>query len=436
MSKVKINEIFRPLLTSKDRYYFITGGRGSGKSFSVAWSILMLTFEVGHTILYSRLTLVSAKDSIIPEFVNMIERMGLEDAFDVTNTHVINKLTGSKIWFRGLKASAKSNTAKLKSLAGVTTWVIDEFEDMMDEEVLFDKIDNSIRTKENQNRVIMIMNPQTREFWAYERWFERPGVHPRLNSWSTSKEDTTYIHTTWLDCAKHLDNSWIAKALRVQRYAPEKYEHEYLGGWKDAADGVVYTNWSILNNNDPKSEDYYVWEDGRIYDPTDPNRRTNTLWLGDDVFGQDYGWFPDVTTLIKIGIDKPRKKIFVHECFYKNNMETPEITRENLKHAGKNNLIIGDSAEIRLINEVAKYCNIIACKKGPGSIVEGIQAVQDFELVVTATSTNLIKELRNYIWDDKKKDKPVDKWNHALDALRYAVMDQLLDAYDNDLIYY
>lgn len=179
---VKINPIYQSLLTGKDRYYFLTGGRGSGKSFSVAWNILMLSFEVGHTILYTRLTMVSANKSIIPEFKAMIERMELEDAFDITNDQIINKMSGSVIWFMGLKSSSKSNTARLKSLAGVTTWVIDEFEDMFDEEDLFDKIDNSIRTAEKQNRVIMIMNPSTREFWAYERFITNPAMREMKGS--------------------------------------------------------------------------------------------------------------------------------------------------------------------------------------------------------------------------------------------------------------
>lgn len=210
---------------------------------------MLILAETGHKVLYTRLTMISAAKSIIPEFKDMISRLDLEDQFDITSDQVICKRTGSLIWFMGLKGSSSSNTARLKSLSGVTTWVIDEFEDMADEEDLFDRIDNSIRTQERQNRVIMVMNPQTKEFWAYERWFDLMGVNPRLSSWSLSKEDTTYIHTTWMDCADHLSESWIKKALRMKKHSPEKYEHEYLGGWKDRAEGVVFTNWSIMDEH-------------------------------------------------------------------------------------------------------------------------------------------------------------------------------------------
>lgn len=388
----------------------------------------MLTFEPGHIVLYTRLTMVSAKKSIIPEFQQMIETMGYEDHFHITQDQIINKHSGSKIWFIGLKGSSGYNTARLKSIPGVTTWIIDEFEDMMDEEKLFDTIDNSIRTTGKQNRVFLLMNPQTREFWAYDRWFDKQQIQPKEEEWTTSKNDTTYIHTTWETNAENLSESWIKKAHFVKKTNPEKYRHEYMGGWLDRAEGVVFTNWDWL-------DDKYVWEEGRIYDKTDQRQRTRTLWEGEIVFGQDYGWSPDVTTLIKCGVNAYRKEIYLHECFYKNGMETAEITRENLKYAGPDNLIVGDSADPRIINEISKYCNIVPAQKGPDSLTAGIQVLQDYKLLITRESENLAKELRNYVWDDNKRDKPVDRYNHAIDAIRYAVADAILDSYENDLFY-
>ena len=386
----------------------------------------MLSFQAGHTILFTRKTMVSAHKSIIPEFVNMIEMLGMTDMFEVTKDQVINKKSQSTIWFMGLTSASGDNTAKVKSLAGITTWVLDEAEELTEED-LFDKVDLSIRTQSHQNRVILAMNPTTKEHWVYDRFFMQNGILDQKQEFSESANDCTVIHTTYLSNAENLNDSFINQAQRMLKTAPEQYERVFLGGWRDRAEGVVFTNWTTMDPN-------WEWDDERgIFDPLDVNQLTRTKWHDEVFFGQDYGYSPDATTLVKIGIDKYNKKIYVHECFYKTELETPAIIRENLKHAGPKNIIVADHSEPRLINEVSKYCNMQPCKKGPDSIVAGIKAIQDYELVVTPDSYNLIKELSNYTWDEKKIDKPIDKWNHCIDGLRYAVMFALLDSYSNDL---
>ena len=96
---------YKPLFyeNPETRYYLITGGRGSGKSWTLALFLLNLTYEKGHVILFTRWTLVSAFISIIPEFIDKIEIMGKEGDFEITQTEIINKRTGSKILFRGIK---------------------------------------------------------------------------------------------------------------------------------------------------------------------------------------------------------------------------------------------------------------------------------------------------------------------------------------------
>jgi phage terminase large subunit len=140
---------YKPLFyeNPETRYYLITGGRGSGKSWTLALFLLNLTYEKGHVILFTRWTLVSAFISIIPEFIDKIEIMGKEGDFEITQTEIINKRTGSKILFRGIKTNHGTATANLKSIANVTTWVLDEAEELGDEDV-FDKIDLSIRAKD------------------------------------------------------------------------------------------------------------------------------------------------------------------------------------------------------------------------------------------------------------------------------------------------
>jgi len=88
-------------------------------------------------------------------------------------------------------------------------------------------------------------------------------------------------------------------------------------------------------------------------------------------------------------------------------------------------LIVADSAEPRLITELKRHCNVKPSIKGQGSVTYGISLLQDYDLVVSPDSTNLIKELNNYRWLERKSNTPIDKYNHLIDAVRYAVGYQL-----------
>ena len=150
LPEVLIDEKYNPLFDNDNRYYVVTGGRGSGKSYTVTMFLLSLTYESGHVILFTRYTLTSAHISIIPEFLEKIEAIDRFQDFHITKDEIINTRTGSKIIFKGIKTSSGTQTASLKSLSGVTTWVLDEAEELVDEDV-FDKIDLSIRSQQQQN---------------------------------------------------------------------------------------------------------------------------------------------------------------------------------------------------------------------------------------------------------------------------------------------
>ena len=237
----QINEKFKPLFLNDSRYFVLTGGRGSMKSFSVTTFLLLLTYENEQTILFTRYTLTSADISIIPEFIEKIELANLESDFAITKNEIINLKTGSKILFKGIKTSSGTQTASLKSISGVTTWVLDEAEELTDEET-FDKIDFSIRHKSKQNRVILILNPTTKEHFIYKKFFEDRGVNAGSNF---QKEDTTYIHTTYLDGKEYLNESFLRQAEETRIKNPRKYEHVLLGGWLEKAEGVIFSNWKI-----------------------------------------------------------------------------------------------------------------------------------------------------------------------------------------------
>jgi len=389
ISLQKKYEVFRD---SKSRYFIITGGRASGKSFNISVLLLLLTFETDHVILFTRYTLTSANISIIPEFLEKLELLGFEEQFYITKDEIVNKNTGSRIIFKGIKTSSGDQTASLKSIQGVTTWVLEEAEELVDEKK-FDTIDFSIRSNKRQNRIVLILNPTTKEHFIYKRFFEDKGIQEGSN---VTKGDTTYIHSTYQDNIKHLNQSFIDQVEVMKERRPEKYKHQILGGWLEKAEGVIFTNWTI-------------GEFQRV---------------GVSVFGQDYGFSNDPSTLIETNIDKSNKRIYLKECFYQTGLTTSEISRLNKQYAGSN-LIVGDSAEPRLITELRRDCNIKESIKGQGSVTFGISLMQDYDLVIDPESTNLIKELNNYSWLDKKSNTPQDAHNHLIDAARYAISYQL-----------
>lgn len=345
-------------------------------------------FEKDHTILFTRYTLSSADESIIPEFNEKIELLGLQDYFEVTKTDIISKRTGSKIMFRGIKAASGLQTAKLKSLNGVTTWVMDEAEELTDE-TLFDKINLSVRKKGIQNRIVFILNPSTKEHWIYKKFFEDKGVLPGTNQ---VKDNVTYIHTSYLDNVEYLDETFLQEVEETKIKNPNKYEHQVMGGWLDKAEGVIYTNWTIGD-----------------FDYSLPSG-----------YGIDYGYKSDPTAATLVAIDKKNMKIYIKEVLYQTALKTQEIY-DILAPIVNKSLIVAEQ-DGRLNDELKdKGLNIVPCTKGAGSVVEGIKLLQDYQLIIHPDSTNIVKELNNYVWTNKAGAIPYDCYNHSLDSIRYYV---------------
>jgi phage terminase large subunit len=272
---------------------------------------------------------------------------------------------------------------------------LDEAEELTDEDT-FDKIDQSVRVKTKPNRVILILNPTTKEHWIWGRFYANRDI---LEGFNGIKNGITYIHTTYLDNVDNLSQSFLNQIAEIRRRRPEKYTHQILGGWMEKQEGVIFTNWRVGEFND----NYEI------------------------IYGQDFGFSVDPSTLVKLSIDKGNKRIFIKVLFCKTGMSTTQIADYNIRYAGPN-LIISDSSEPRLIKEIKlKGSNIRPTIKRKGSILSGIALLQDFDLIIDPDSTELIKELNNYVWATKGQTKPVDKWNHCIDAIRYAAQYALVN---------
>jgi phage terminase large subunit len=392
---IKVCDKYKPLYEEKTRYYIITGGRNSGKSFVVNLYGTQKTFDSGVKGLFTRYTMTSAEKSIIPEFNDKIDLLNANNYFDVTKKSILNKYTGSEIMFSGIKTSSGNQTANLKSLSGMNFWVLDEAEELTDEKT-FDTIDLSIRDIKKKNIVVLVLNPTTKEHWIWKRWFESTHKYIEVDGVKvpvSTHPEVTHIHTTYLDNIENIPPDYLERIMRMKTENPKKYEHVIIGGWLNKAEGVIFENWSTGTFDE-------------------------SLPYG---YGQDFGFAVDPDTLIKVAIDEKQKRIYVKEEIYQNGLSTDQLKSKVLSITG-DNLVIADNAEPRLIRDLSNEgINIKPCLKGKDSVKAGIKKMMDYEIIVSPCSMNIIKELNNYVWSDKKSETPVDDYNHAIDAIRYYV---------------
>ena len=381
---------YQPLYNTDKRYILITGGRGSGKSFEVGTFLSLLTYEQQHRILFTRYTMASAGISIIPEFMEKIELLEVPHHFDINKSEITNTETGSDILFRGIKTSSGNQTANLKSLQGVTTWVLDEAEELIDESI-FDTIDLSIRKKGIQNRIILVMNPTTKEHWIWKRFFDGHVKYVDIDGEQipvSNHPDLCHIHTTYLNNRTNLSDSYLQRLDLIKEQNPKKYRHLVLGGWLEKAEGVIFENWQegAFNESLPF------------------------------VYGMDFGYVTDPTTLVRIAKDD--NKLYLREELYQGGMDTNSIATFLDRTVNKHDLIVADNAEPRLIGELQQHgFNVIPCQKGKDSIKNGIANLSGMQMIVEGQ--NLIKELNNYSWSNKRANIPNDNFNHLIDAVRY-----------------
>ncbi len=394
---------YADLYENTDKFItIVTGGRGSGKSYNVSVFLERLSFESGHKILFSRYTMASASMSIIPEFQEKIESDFASECFDVTKTDIINTYSDSIIMFRGIKIASGNQTAKLKSIQGLTTFVCDEAEEWTSEDD-FEKIMLSIRQKGIQNRIIIIMNPCDSNHWVYKRFIEKThkikyydGVPVQIST----HPNVLHIHTTYLDNLENLSPEFLKEVEDMKVNNPEKYAHVVIGRWADVAEGAVFKKWGIV--------------------------KEFPAYAKKVALASDWGYTNDPSTGIRCGIVDNR--LYVDELFYETGMLTNAIA-EKLKPWGLK--VYGDSADPRLIQEIKnRGVNIYPVDKFPGSIKAGIDKIHEMELFVTERSYHIIEELRKYVWDKDKDghyiNEPIDAWNHCIDPIRYYILGHIL----------
>jgi phage terminase large subunit len=255
---IKVEEAYKPLYTTKKPIILITGGRGSAKSFNVSLFCKRLTYEKNHLILFTRYTMTSAEKSVIPEFSDKIDREGDYVYFDITNKEITNKLTSSVIVFSGIKTSSGNQTANLKSISGLTTFVVDEMEEWRDE-TEFDKIRLSIREIKVQNRTICVMNPCDISHFIYQKYILNN--HKIINIDGVDVEisthpDVEHIHTTYLDNIQNLSKEFLNEVEQIKKTDLRKYAEVIIGSWSRVREGVLLKSDELKYFNPNEKMDY------------------------------------------------------------------------------------------------------------------------------------------------------------------------------------
>lgn len=401
--RTPVHKVYYPLYEDKDKFIvLITGGRGSGKSFEMSRFLSRLTFEKNHRILYCRYTMTSASKSIIPEVMDKIDRDGTSSMFYITKDKLINRYTSSSILFMGIRSQSGNQTAKLKSIQGLSTFVCDEAEEWTSEEE-FDKILLSVRQKGVRNRVIIVMNPSNTNHFVYRRYIEnthRIEVIDGIEVQISTHPNVLHIHTTYFDNMDYLDDNFIREVEDIKATNPDKYSHVVIGRWASLAMGAIYKEWEIVESI-----------------PTDA---VNVA------IGLDFGYTNDPSAGVRCATRGD--ELYIDELFYRSSMLSGDLITALKPY---NLPVIADSADPRLIDEIKiGGINIHAVQKGSGSILAGIEKIQGMKIKVTKRSHNIIYELQNYIWNKDKEglqiNEPIDANNHAMDAIRYYVLSYIL----------
>ena len=388
ISKQIFNETYLPYLTDySHRYEVYYGGAGSGKSHFIAQKILFKALNDKRKVLIIRKTLNSQKDSCWRLVLEQLDQWQIRKFCKVRITdYAIELPSGSTLLFKGL-----DDAERIKSIVGITDIWIEEATELIEED--FDQLDLRLRARASNLQMFVSFNPISKVNYVYRKWFSetaKPG------------EDTLIVKTTYRD-NRFLPEEYI-QSLEKKIYTNPTYYKIYALGEFCSLDKLVYNNWKV---------EYFE-------PPTD----------GKLVVGLDFGFTNDPTAIVASIVKDDDLFIFKE---YTGTGKTNQQIADIITNMGfSKSTIIADSAEPKSVAEIRR-CGIQRIResqKGKDSIIHGIQRLQGYNMHVHPSCENIITELENYSWIKDKAtgeytNKPIDMFNHSLDALRYSL--QALD---------
>lgn len=399
--KIKIHkDIFNEVYLSdiedfKTRYQVFYGGAGSGKSHYVASKLVFKALKSERKILVLRKVNRTTKASTFQLLLDTLIQFKIIDKCNINRTDfTITLPNNSQFLCMGL-----DDPEKIKSIAGLTdAWLEEASEFTVDD---FTQIDLRIRhPKAPDQQVYLSFNPVSRANWTFLHFF---ADNPELLEF---RKNVKVIHTTYLD-NRFLPPEYVNALLQMKK-TNEVYYKIYCLGQFGSLDKLIYNNWQVMD--------------------FDPDKIKGQL-----ICGLDFGYTNDPTAFVASIVSESENRIYVFKEWGGTGYLNDAIAQQIKDMGFAKSIIIADSAEMKSIEEI-KRDGIVRIKpsvKGQGSVLQGIQKLQQYEIIVHPSCKNIKEELENYSW---KKDKatniyinePIDSWNHYLDSLRYSL--QCLDA--------
>jgi phage terminase large subunit len=387
-----LNAVYLPQLANDHRYQLYYGGSGSGKSVFLA-SRCVLDVLQGRNYLVVRQVSRTLRQSCWNEITKAINRMGLREYFNISKSEMVITAVnnGKQILFAGL-----DDVEKIKSTTpqeGVLTdiWIEEATETAYAD---FKQLDKRLRGQsQHKKRLTLSFNPVYKTHWIYTEFF---GIWEDGKSYAES-DTVSILKTTYKDNRFLADDDRAAMENEKDPYFREVYT---LGNWGVLGD-VIFRNW--------RAEDLSGISDAY------PTR----------LYGLDFGFSQDPCAAVDCAYDRKHQRLYIFRELWEKGL-TNSMLAERLKTFCAHRPICCDSAEPKSIAEIRNFgISAFPAKKGPDSVVHGIQWLQGLEIVVDVSCHHLREELTTYQW---KRDKdgnsmaiPEDKNNHLIDALRYAV---------------
>ena len=385
----------------KGRYRVCKGSRASKKSKTTAlWYAVWLNkkgYENANLVVF-RKTYRTIKDSCFTDLKWALDRIGVLNDWNITLSplEMTRKSTGQKILFRGLDDVLKITSITVERGSLCWAWLEEAYEVTKEDD--FNILDESIRGECPAplfKQWTITFNPWNEHHWLKKRFFDAP-PDPDILAITTN-----YMCNEWLDAAD------IKVFEDMKKRNPRRYAVAGLGGW-GIVDGLVYENW--------KEEAF----DHR----SDKFRQEHPDLIS--CFGLDFGYTNDPSTLFCGLLDLKEKRLFVFDEMYEKGLSNKRIAETVQSMGYSKERITADSAEPKSIDELKSLgLKVKAATKGKDSIKNGIQWIQDLEIIIHPRCVNFITEISNYTWDtDKfgtKLNVPIDDFNHLMDAMRYAL---------------
>ena len=360
------------------------GSAGSAKSYFITQKLIIRCCNEKIKVLVCRRTGTTIRNTCFSLFKDILNKWKLTPYVKIRESDFNIKFpNGSEIIFIGL-----DEETKLLSLNNIGCIFIEEAFEVPKN--IVEQLNLRLRGSTPNQQIIMAFNPISKHHWLYDFCEVNP------------PSSFIFTHSTYKD-NPFLNAEYVAELEELYTRNPQKARVFCDGEWGVNADGLVFKNWKVKEFN-------HAEIDGQL------------------MCGLDFGFVNDISAFTASLMDEKNKRIYIFKEYGATGKTNKDLVDIITALGFNKSTIIADAAEPKSIEEIkrAGINKIRACKKGPDSIIHGIQKLQNYEIIIHPSCVGIITEFENYTWQkDKKTDeyinKPIDDFNHYLDALRYSL---------------